>query len=161
MTDNIANVNGVSAYDRPGQNKIHAMLIDHNNMDNILYLESLNNNSENFTTRTINKTLTAKAFNRYTFQIHNNPGTQLFAQGLHAMDYKNMSMNLFTEENDISDLVVIDNTFMVHKMFTEGTQPDSQILPMTRPGNQSYGPIPTARIANDTGSIINLNNVKL
>ena len=50
---------------------------------------------------------------------------------------------------------------MVHKMFTEGPQPDSQILPLTLPGNQNYGPIPTARIANDTGSIINLNNVKL
>ena len=161
MSDNITSVNGTSAYDRPGQNKIHAMLIDHNNMDNILYLESLNNNSENFTTRTINKTLTAKAFNRYTFQIHNNAGSQIMAQGLHAMDYKNMSMNLFTEENDLNDLIVIDNTFMVHKMFTEGPQPDSQILPLTLPGNQNYGPIPTARIANDTGSIINLNNVKL
>jgi hypothetical protein len=81
--------------------------------------------------------------------------------GMHIMDYKNMAMNLFTEEDDLSDLIVIDNTFMAHKMFTEGNNPDSQILPLTRPGNDSFGPIPTRRKTNDTGSIINLNNVKL
>lgn len=161
MSDLITSVNGTSAYDTPGQTKVHAMLIDHNHADNILYLESLNNNSDDFTTRTINKTLTAKAYNRYTFQLHNNFGTHAHCIGMHIMDYKNMSMNLFTEENDLSDLIVIDNTFMVHKMFTEGNDPDSQILPLTRPGNDSYGPIPTPRRANDTGSIINLNNVKL
>ena len=124
-------------------------------MGEVLDVEKLDSDSQEFTTHSYHKTFSVTKGRFYSFYLKQSQYYQTYNGLVHAMDYKMPSFNIFLD--NLSDIDVTLSSFDSEKGFDNY----NNNLRNEAPGSRNQGVLPTKRQAGSQTGVVKLNKIKL